>query len=192
MLCGRASGHKNVTAPPAPAAPPACRSYDLLVAADGCWSKVRRAATAQAPELSVATTPANRQYKVIRGLSPLAHLSLLPVPGAPPGSSLAYGRLMMVTEAPAALAAAGGGAPGTLFLSQPTPEAVTAVLTWPHKRWAAAGVTAEQAGEEATYRRLLADSFPTLPSEWAQQVGCSQSKPAFAHTCMPALAAACD
>ena len=32
----------------------------------------------------MATTPANRQYKVVRGLPPLPHLSLLPAPGAPP------------------------------------------------------------------------------------------------------------
>lgn len=149
-----------------------CRSYDLLVGADGCWSRVRRSAAAQAPELSVATTPANRQYKVVRGLPPLPHLSLLPAPGARPGSSKAYGRLLMVTEAPAALAAAGGGAPGTIFFSQPTPEAVTAVLTWPHKRWAAAGISAEQGGEEATYQRLLTASFPALPAEWVQEVRC--------------------
>lgn len=145
-------------------------SYDLLVAADGCWSRVRRAAAAQAPELSVTTTPANRQYKVIRCLPPVPHMSLLPAPGAPPGSSQAFGRLLMVKEAPAALVAAGGGAPGTIFFSQPTPEAVTAVVTWPHKRWAAAGVTAEHAGDEEAYRRLLAASYPALPEEWALEV----------------------
>ncbi|KAL4430832.1 hypothetical protein ABPG75_006088 [Micractinium tetrahymenae] len=129
-------------------------SYDLLVAADGCWSRVRRSAAAQAPELGVATTPANRQYKVIRGLPPLPHLSLLPAPGARPGSSEASGRLLMVTEAPAALVAAGGGAPGTLFFSQPTPGAVTAVLTWPHKRWAAAGITVERMAVQLAVRPL--------------------------------------
>lgn len=43
----------------------------------------------------------------------MPHLDLMPTPGALPGSSEAYGRLLMVAEAPAAVAAAGGGPQGT-------------------------------------------------------------------------------
>ncbi len=74
-----------------------------------------------------------------------------------------------VSESAAATRAAGGGAPATLFFSQPTSDAVTAVLSMPHERWAAAGLADGTAGVEA-YQALLAASFPTLPKEWAEAV----------------------
>ncbi|PSC70364.1 kynurenine 3-monooxygenase isoform A [Micractinium conductrix] len=107
----------------------------------------------------------NRQYNVVRGLPPMPHLDLMPTPGALPGSSEAYGRLLMVAEAPAAVAAAGGGPQGNIFLSQPSAEAVTAVVTLPHARWAAAGLDGDGAPAEA-YAKMLAASWPTLPAEW--------------------------
>lgn len=44
--------------------------YDLLVAADGGWSRVRRAAAQQAPELKASVEAARLRYKVVRGLPP--------------------------------------------------------------------------------------------------------------------------
>jgi kynurenine 3-monooxygenase len=137
------------------------RPYDLLVGADGYYSRVRRAAAAQAPQLVVETSPPNRQYKVVRGLRPVAHLPLGPVPG-----SGGCGRMYMVQEAAAGLRGAGGGAPATLFLSQPSEECgVTAVLTMAHPRWQGL-----QGREQ--YARLLAASFPSLPPAWAEEVSC--------------------
>ena len=81
--------------------------------------------------------------------------------------------LPQVSEAAAATRAAGGGASATLFFSQPTPDAVTAVLTMPHARWAAAGLADGAAGAEA-YRALLAASFPTLPPQWAEAVSTAE------------------
>lgn len=44
--------------------------YDLLVAADGGWSRVRRAAAQQAPELQATAEAARMRYKVVRWLLP--------------------------------------------------------------------------------------------------------------------------
>lgn len=44
--------------------------YDLLVAADGGWSRVRRAAAQQVPELQASVEAARMRYKVVRGLPP--------------------------------------------------------------------------------------------------------------------------
>lgn len=134
----------------------ATHPFSLLVAADGYWSRVRRAAEQQDRDLQVTTLPANRQYKVVRGLPAVPYLPLIPQQGP--------GRLFMVQEAAAGLKAAGGGPPATFFLSHPSAETgVTAVLSMAQWRWE--GLE----GKEACLQ-LLASSFPSLPSDWMQEV----------------------
>ncbi|KAL4858184.1 Acylamino-acid-releasing enzyme 1 [Chlorella vulgaris] len=134
----------------------ATHPFSLLVAADGYWSRVRRAAEQQDGDLQVTTLPANRQYKVVRGLPAVPYLPLIPQQGP--------GRLYMVQEAAAGLRAAGGGPPATFFLSHPSAETgVTAVLSMAHRRWE--GLE----GQEACLQ-LLASSFPSLPADWVQEI----------------------
>ncbi|EFN55569.1 hypothetical protein CHLNCDRAFT_134054 [Chlorella variabilis] len=135
--------------------------YDLLVAADGYWSRVRRAAERQAADLCVTTSPPNHQYKVVRGLRPVPHLRLGPAAG-----QSGYGSLFMVTEAKAGVRAAGGGPPGSFFMSQPSEEAgVTAVLSMVHARWQGL-----EGGTAAAYRELLRVGYPSLPDSWAEEM----------------------
>ena len=123
--------------------------------------QVRRAAERQAADLCVTTSPPNRQYKVVRGLRPVPHLRLGPAAG-----QSGYGSLFMVTEAKAGVRAAGGGPPGSFFMSQPSEEAgVTAVLSMVHARWQGL-----EGGTAAAYRELLRVGYPSLPDSWAEEV----------------------
>jgi hypothetical protein len=72
----------------------------------------------------------------------------------------------MVREAAAGVTAAGGGAPGTLFMSQLSEEAgVNVVVTWAAPRWQKVA-----GGGSEEFRAALAASYPSLPETWAEQV----------------------
>lgn len=134
------------------------RGYDLLVGADGYWSRVRRAMEKQVPGMRITVVPPNRQYKVVRGLRPVECLRLGPS-GASPG------RLCMVKEA-AAAAKASGGPPGNWFMSQLSEVAgVTAVLSMPHTRWQ----KLEGAGA-AEWMAFLRSAYPSMPDSWTEEV----------------------
>ncbi|KAL4425223.1 hypothetical protein ABPG75_009239 [Micractinium tetrahymenae] len=154
------------------------RSYDLLVAADGGWSRVRRAAVSQVPALAATTVePSPVRYKVFRGLPPSASLPVGPSAAGPAGSGDAC-----CGEGSPEAAAAGGGKetpqlrlifasgrglpqPGALFLTaDPAVGSVRGILSMADACWEAAGLDRSTcAGAHAAF---LARRFPTLPPEW--------------------------
>ncbi|KAL4420770.1 hypothetical protein ABPG75_010426 [Micractinium tetrahymenae] len=137
------------------------RAYDLLIAADGCRSRVRRAAEKQVPELRCSVEPSPVSCKVFRGLPPSA---ALPVElCAPVGDGAAQ-------EAAAAgvqlrlLFSSGLRHPAVLFAGRDPSSpggGIRGLLGGPAALW-------EGLRSEEEHAALLAQHFPALPREWVQ------------------------
>ncbi|KAL4425220.1 hypothetical protein ABPG75_009236 [Micractinium tetrahymenae] len=154
------------------------RSYDLLVAADGGWSRVRRAAVSQVPALAATTVePSPVRYKVFRGLPPSASLPVGPSAAGPAGSGDAC-----CGEGGPEAAAAGGGKeapqlrfifasgrglpqPGSLILTADLADgSVRGMLCMADACWEASGLGKSTC--PGAHAAFLARRFPTLPPEW--------------------------
>lgn len=133
---------------PAPCctARPSQRSYDLLVGADGGWSRVRRAAEAQVPGLASSAQPSSARYKVFTGLPPAPGVTadtLRVLPAAGSAGRRHKALAFLVTDS------ASGTTRGMLSME-------------------ADGWHALQGAP--CCRRFLEQEFPALPREWLPEV----------------------
>lgn len=154
-------------------------AYDLLVAADGGWSRVRGAAAAQAPELQASVQPADAHYKVFRRL-PASLLAPLGAADGGSGSASTGGSVPDVGSQ--ADIDAGDGVQLRFVLGSGAggfrPAAVMFLAAEPGEPGAVRGmlsIASQQAWEglqeAGQAEAFLAAQFPALPPEWIPQVG---------------------
>jgi 2-polyprenyl-6-methoxyphenol hydroxylase-like FAD-dependent oxidoreductase len=118
--------------------------YDLLIAADGATSRVRRAAAAQLPALAVTVQPSECHYKVFSSL--------------PADPAFGPGKLRTLRSA--------AGCVGTAVfygLASSVTGACAGFLSLERHCW-------EGVESAADHERLLAERFPALPEAWRRQV----------------------
>lgn len=120
--------------------------YDLLVAADGGWSRLRRAAERQAPQLRSSMEQATARYKVFEGL--------------PAADGFATNQMR-------ALAASGAGgfrhAAVAFVLADPASGACRGVLSMDEHAWNGLECAAD-------FECLISQQFPSLPAAWRAPV----------------------
>jgi kynurenine 3-monooxygenase len=156
--------------------------YDLLVAADGGWSRVRRAAEAQVPALSSSVQQVAGRYKVFMGLPPS---STLPIQGTACSSgSGSCSKSSLEAGADGSEGSTGSTGSSTpvqlrvvqavgrslkqgycmLFVgADPTDGTARGMLAMNAPSW-------EGLDTPADFRAFLARHFPALPAEWVTEV----------------------
>lgn len=126
---------------------PLQQPYDLLVGADGGWSRVRREAEAQVAGLTATAQPSLARYKVFTGL--------------PPSNGLTADTLRVL---PAAGKAGRKHRALAFLVTDPASSATRGMLSMDADGWQ------ELQGAQCC-RRFLREEFPALPGEWLPEVG---------------------